>query len=373
MTATVVRDHRLDSPSASWTLPRSASRERSFGLDAARAAAIVLVLVAHGTPYWSPFLGDYADEVESVAFVAGVDGIELFFCLSGFLIGSLLLDLQHRNSSWRAIGVFLVRRWMRTLPLYYLVLLLLLLFPFLDPAPPERVWSYVLLVQNVVTPMPLTNWFGPTWSLTVEEWSYIALPLLAFTICRRTRHPVACAALILIVAGIAIRAAVGLTQTPWGLVDWDLMIRKVVACRADAVAYGALAAVWINQRGRLPRWTLPLAAVLIGWNVWACVNPLTLAGPVGWLPLFPLTAIGFALLLPWLAELPRPRWIGAPVSFIARISYALYLTHWSFVFIATHVAPQWQLAVYVGGSLLVASLASYAIEFPIMRLRPKQV
>ena len=151
------------------------------------------------------------------------------------------------------------------------------------------------------------------------------------------------------------------------------MIRKVVASRLDAVAYGVLAAVWIDRSGRLPRWTLLLAGLLIGWNVWTCLEPLTLAGSVGWLALFPLTAIGIALLLPWLAELPRPRWVGAPVSFIARISYALYLVHWSFVFIATHVAPQWQLAVYVGGSLLVASAASYAIEFPIMRLRPKQV
>ncbi len=372
MTSAVVRDHPHP-PAILWTLPRSALRERRFGLDAARAAAIVLVLVAHGAPYWAPLFGAYTTEVAEIAFVMGLDGIELFFCLSGFLIGGLLLDLQHRNPSWRAIGIFLVRRWMRTLPLYYLVMAALLIFPMLDPAARERVWSYLLLAQNLVTPMPHPNWFGPSWSLTIEEWSYIALPLLAFGLCRCARHPVACAALILIVAGIAVRIAVGLTYAPLGLVDWDLMIRKVVASRLDAVAYGVLAAVWIDRSGRLPRWTLLLAGLLIGWNVWTCLEPLTLAGSVGWLALFPLTAIGIALLLPWLAELPRPRWVGAPVSFIARISYALYLVHWSFVFIATHVAPQWQLAVYVGGSLLVASAASYAIEFPIMRLRPKQV
>src|SRR5215831_10937267 len=204
-----------------WALPRSESHARRFGLDLARAAAILLVVVSHGAGFWAAFGPRLGFDVNMASRLLGVDGVELFFGLSGFLIGRLLLDIQRKNPSFDAVKVFLVRRWLRTLPLYFLVLAALLLVPRLQPIPLERGWSYVLLVQNLVTPMPASNWFGASWSLTIEEWSYLLLPFLAFWLCRRTRNPVAIAAIILIALGIAIRLAVGLTDAPWSADRWD--------------------------------------------------------------------------------------------------------------------------------------------------------
>jgi peptidoglycan/LPS O-acetylase OafA/YrhL len=297
----------------------------------------------------------------------------LFFCLSGFLIGRLLLDIQHRNPSAKAVRVFLIRRWIRTLPLYYFTLIAFLAFPQIEPSTQQRVWSYVLLLQNLITPMPNSNWFGPSWSLTIEEWSYLALPFLAFYICRSTRNPIASAALILAGAGIAVRFMIGLAHGPWNLGEWDVLIRKMVISRSDAVVYGVLAAIFADHYSRMSKWALPLAAGLLGWNIWTCYYFEHIPGVVGWLLLFPLTAMGFALLLPWLAELPTPARFTAPIHFLARISYALYLVHWPFIFFAAALPEKFRLVVYFGGSVLVATILSYVIEYPIMRLRPKQV
>jgi peptidoglycan/LPS O-acetylase OafA/YrhL len=179
---------------------------------------------------------------------------------------------------------------------------------------------------------------------------------------------------VLIVAGFLIRIAVGFADPPDTLVEWDLWIRKMVVSRSDAVAYGVLAAVWVDRYGRPPRWTLALAVLLIGWSVVLCSNLGWLASLSGWLILFPLAGAGFALLLPWLAELPAPPpLIDAPVRFIARISYALYIVHWSFVYIAAISPEPWRLTIYLAGSFITAAAVSYAIEYPIMRRRPSQV
>jgi peptidoglycan/LPS O-acetylase OafA/YrhL len=360
--------------SAAVVLPRDGVRIRSFGLDLARAAAIVLVLVSHGLGFWAPLVGDSLVNPIGVFWVTGIDGVELFFCLSGFLIGGLLLDIQRRNPSFQAVRIFLVRRWMRTLPLYYLTLVAFVLFPQIEPNARENIWSYFLLVQNLVTPMPAAGWFGTSWSLTIEEWSYLALPLLAFYACRRNRHPVRDAALILIAIGFAVRLGIGLIHGVPDLVNWDRLIRKLVLSRSDAVAFGVLAAVFAERLGGAIRLKLlPVAAALLGLNIWLCYHWERIPGIAGWLLFFPLAAVGFSLLLPWLAELPTPRAFVTPIRFLARISYALYLVHWAFMYTAMTVPAPYQLIVYFAGSLLVATLLSYAIEYPIMRLRPRQV
>ena len=196
---------------------------RNFGLDAVRAFAISLVLLAHGISIVGArldSLGIYAWWIESPA---GFYGVEIFFCLSGFLIGKALLDLEtiateHRAS---AIKIFLVRRWMRTLPLYYIVLAAYFLFPSLDTAAQTRVWSYAFFVQNVITPMPAGNWFGPSWSLVIEEWSYLLFPLLAFVIFRNVRRQVVAAACFFIVFSIVMRIVATDASS-----EWDGGIRK---------------------------------------------------------------------------------------------------------------------------------------------------
>jgi peptidoglycan/LPS O-acetylase OafA/YrhL len=107
-------------------IPKRSSNERVYGLDAFRAVAIILVVLGHGA--------QFADEIfwflPSVPMLNGVDGVELFFVLSGFLIGSILIKKIEKEEKFglKSIMHFWKRRWFRTLPNYYLILFLNVLF-----------------------------------------------------------------------------------------------------------------------------------------------------------------------------------------------------------------------------------------------------
>jgi peptidoglycan/LPS O-acetylase OafA/YrhL len=111
-------------------------------------------------------------------------GVDLFFVLSGFLIGGILLD--HRMCS-NYFQVFYIRRICRILPLYFSLLFLYLMLSrhsspsyawlFADPLP---IWSYLTFTQNYLVSGfdQGGHWLGITWSLAVEEQFYLGLPLL---------------------------------------------------------------------------------------------------------------------------------------------------------------------------------------------------
>ena len=101
---------------------------RNFGLDAVRATAILLVLIAHGTQFIASTISGFGLNPADLSWPPGFVGVELFFCLSGYLIGRILLEIERRGASLGDVRRFLVRRWLRTLPLYFLVLAALCFF-----------------------------------------------------------------------------------------------------------------------------------------------------------------------------------------------------------------------------------------------------
>src|ERR1700741_3248969 len=92
---------------------------RIFGLDILRTLAILLVVFSHALRF-APVAPETHHLLE---LFMGYTGVELFFALSGFLIGGILLRENETAISAKSIGKFWFRRWMRTLPAYYLVLL----------------------------------------------------------------------------------------------------------------------------------------------------------------------------------------------------------------------------------------------------------
>jgi peptidoglycan/LPS O-acetylase OafA/YrhL len=130
--------------------------KRNFGLDFLRAAAITGVFFAHGVT---------AMEKLSI-------GVDLFFVLSGFLIGRIYFRM-HRDGDFK-LGKFWLSRWWRTLPPYFAALGLFALVEQWIPTNPVS-WYYILFLQTFIG----LKGFGPSWSLCVEEHFYLALPLLA--------------------------------------------------------------------------------------------------------------------------------------------------------------------------------------------------
>src|SRR5450759_5386369 len=115
-----MRERGSISPSAVGVSPSSKPRpaDRVFGLDVLRAAAIMGVVCAHGFVVLYPHLVG----VLGIFGHGGFYGVELFFVLSGFLIGQILIREGPALGHAANVAVFYVRRWFRTLPLFFLFL-----------------------------------------------------------------------------------------------------------------------------------------------------------------------------------------------------------------------------------------------------------
>lgn len=158
-------------------------------LDGIRGLAILLVLIWHFAVISiqaTPGSGlAYAIKVFSLTW----GGVDLFFVLSGFLIGGILLN--HRTAP-RYFIAFYARRVCRIFPPYYLLLALFIAAYFWSARTeitawawlvdgPMPLWSYFLFVQNFAMAAAGghgANWLGVTWSLAIEEQFYLLLPLL---------------------------------------------------------------------------------------------------------------------------------------------------------------------------------------------------
>src|ERR1700676_3766910 len=96
------------------------------GLDIFRSIAILLVLACHFS-LCGVMTGPMT---ENIRFWLGILGVQLFFVLSGFLIGSILIrDLSARGVGFQQVRHFWARRWFRTLPNYYVYFVLTLMIP----------------------------------------------------------------------------------------------------------------------------------------------------------------------------------------------------------------------------------------------------
>lgn len=134
-------------------------KERNFGLDIIRAISITLVVIAH------MFVIHEVD--------LGVWGVEVFFVLSGFLIGQIIIKDFSEGVTLKKIVHFWKRRWFRTLPLYYAIILIK--FLFFDSSLGIKILVYIFFLQNNFVGI---NFLPVSWSLVVEEWFYLVLPVL---------------------------------------------------------------------------------------------------------------------------------------------------------------------------------------------------
>lgn len=308
--------------------------QRIFGLDLLRAVAIVLVMHEHGYLFFDQLVQQDLWRAPML-----VDGVTLFFTLSGFLIGRILFDLIAKGQLNSPSGLlrFWTRRWWRTVPNYVLVLSIVLVWHWVNEAwIPGHWWSYYLFSQNLFQPQD--KFFAEAWSLGVEEWFYVLLPI-AFFICLRTwrgRRSIAIwtALLLFLSVPILLRA--------WKLVNGidiphiDSHTRRVVCMRLDNIIIGVMAA-WLAY-ARPVQWqfyrkwlAVAGASVLIAFRLQLAIwgdSPMRAL-------LFEhnVEAIGCALLLPLLSswDPARPRWLIGPVQQLARLSYAMYLLNLTIV------------------------------------------
>ncbi len=213
-------------------------------LDGLRGVAILLVLLYHAVFQFqagSPFLASLL-----VAGRLTWSGVDLFFVLSGFLIGGILLDVRE---SPRYFSTFYIRRAYRILPLYGVVLALFSLRfvhqaagPLGNFSPSAVPWiAYVTFTQNIW--MGVLGTFGAgamaaTWSLAVEEQFYLTIPIVIKKIARS--YLVLVLVLVVILAPL-LRTALYLFFKQGSFAAYVLM-----PCRADSLCMGVLCALTVR-------------------------------------------------------------------------------------------------------------------------------
>lgn len=152
----------------------STDSERVFGLDILRAVAILFVVMAHGDIFVPKVLLPYYVKLV-------YDGVGIFFVLSGFLIGGILIkQIENYKFNFNSLLHFWSKRWSRTLPNYFLFLIILSMIEYLRN-PDFRIFNYLkyfVFSQNLTSAPP--KFFFHSWSLSVEEWFYIIIPTIIF-------------------------------------------------------------------------------------------------------------------------------------------------------------------------------------------------
>ena len=288
---------------------------RSFGLDLARVAAIALVILSH-----------FAHRLEFV----GIFGVELFFALSGYLIGGVLYRslLSTPRWSFEDVRIFWMRRWFRTVPNYLLFLVVAVFFhAYFGGLPtPRHLAAHLAFMQNMMSGD--NSFFGVSWSLAVEEWFYLTFPLviLAFTAAGlHKRAAFVATTVVFILVPPALREFVMLNSPAES-------VRMMTLPRLDAIFYGVGVAFLMARRP--VGGTVRLACMLLGLVVSLILfvlHALDMDGIDVYRVTFLLAPASFALMLPWLQRLAVPTgWLSlvhTPVTNLSLWSYSIYLSH----------------------------------------------
>ena len=351
------------------------------GLDLLRSIAIVWVMLFHS------FLVDGLGPDFAWLSRFGWAGVDIFFVLSGFLIGSQLLRTLQRGEPL-ALKSFYWRRAWRIVPAFAVVLAVYVCFPVLREAPGlQDWWQFATFTLNLLIDYGQNQAFSHAWSLCVEEHFYLLFPLLAWWVTRRPTTPrVVALGVGLVLMGIALRAGVWLHDDAanpprnWFIED----IYYPTWMRLDGLLMGVmLAALRVYRPAAWQRLQArPTALMLGGLAVAAFAFWLFrdrtgfIANTCGW----PLLSVGFGLLV-LSATSSRGllgRWVVPGAGWVAATSYSLYLSHKLVMHaVDTWLAPALPLhglalfAVYAVAILAVGAALHYLVERPGLLLRDR--
>ena len=347
--------------------------KRSASLDFLRGSAAFAVAIPHYLTTNAPF--------QPLAEALAIAGVEVFFVLSGFVLAPQIVDWV-MGKPRRNLGVFLARRWMRTIPPYVVALLAVAILT--GNILTRDCLRYLLYVENLFTFANRTDFYPVAWSLAVEEWFYLLFAPIMFGVgwllARSNRRMEATFAIvvILVVAGLRFRFAP---------IDWDLNVRRVTMFRIDSIVWGFLLFLAFE------RWSLPASSRLAGprllialavffsisitLELWVAI--VALQGSAVAREAFPYSSALFGMTLVGAFSLADRAYRGRIVRefsfFIGRISYSVYLFHIIVVMALKPKIASWplaaQLALYC---FLICSFSAIfwsGFERPILAARPQ--
>lgn len=361
--------------------PRFQDRERRPGLDSLRAIAILIVVIYHAGIMGFPWPG----RVHRFGWI----GVDLFFVLSGYLIGGQLLAPLAQDRQLH-LGRFFARRALRIFPAYLVVLAIYFSLPWWREYPDmaQPLWKFLLSIQNVA--LHGGTAFSHAWSLAVEDQFYLALPLILLALNHRPRASIVFPCAIFL-GGILLRAFLAY-QNPAedgngvSFRAFQAWIYYPTWTRLDPLVLGvSLAAIekfrphWWKHLTNPSLFLWPGAIGLIAYALWLGeTGSLTITACL-WQ--FPLIAIGMSILLICAVSprsaLSRVKIPGA--AFIASIAYSAYLVQKLAINFAAQICARFNIDPKSGFALLLvevcvyiaAAILFFVIERPFLQLRKR--
>ena len=341
---------------------------RVVELDVARAIAIALALGWH---FYTPTGITFVDWLQEPGRLIGWAGVDLFFVLSGFLIGGLIFGEVMKSGSFNAKR-FLIRRAFKIWPVLYLYIAILVVTGRYHPM--EVVPQTLLHLQNYWT-TPLNH----LWSLAVEEHFYLIFALIAAntSLARGDVRRVPVALICVVVAATIFRFIGVLAE----ISQTSLQIQTQF--RVDALALGVLLAYLKMFNSDLfnrlaSRKVLMIIFVSVGVAALIVIrDSKPLIATIGY-SITMLTSGCLLLLMHDASVFRNPNPAVKTVAWIGGYSYALYVFQFVMyralekgwvTLLKTEIPPLALLAMKYGGALLIAVVVTRLVERPMLHLR----
>lgn len=363
-------------------------------LDGLRAVAILLVLARHAITKFPAAAQDAMPAPLKWLYNLALNGwlgVDLFFVLSGCLIAMHLLRWQYFSGTPYRFKAYMLKRICRTFPLYYAIigLILLGLIPYYTPHKAGDAFD-VLVLATFMQDYVGTQILVTLWSLAVEEKFYLVAPFLIFGIGKnRPTSRVISLLLVLSFIAVALRTSLVCAHPPSNYPDFFWRFRAPYSF--EPFLFGLICAFLVfsprakefAQRHDRYLMLFSVSALLYVF----CARPWVESNLWIGSSLAIFAASGsFACLIFTSIVSTRARGSflgGAPLRIVSKLSYALYLTHYTVIPAAAFFAARLTsasagmtyaltfLALYLGSSFVFAAILHFSVEKPFLILKDR--
>ncbi|WP_158590500.1 acyltransferase family protein [Noviherbaspirillum cavernae] len=301
--------------------------KKILGFDALRALSVVLVILSH-----VGIIGSVSSPILKAFFTVfnANTGVTIFFVLSGFLITSLLIS-EYKSTGSISIKNFFIRRALRILPLYYLVVAMTMLiylvgefrnFPYVRF---QTILHALTYTYNFIPSALEKNFLSHLWSLAVEEQFYLLWPFVFFLLIGKTYRLV-----LFCIAFVACCFAFYFVSVNWGELQGTFSLDRWFIPAAYPIIVGCLFALLINGVNARERYAKVLSSPLaLACSFILVCSPLFLPQTVSFVVHKLAIVLGIAGIISWIflnqSSLLVKHMDWGPIGYIGTISYGLYV------------------------------------------------
>lgn len=371
-------------------------------LDGLRFFAFFLVFVHHFNPL--PISTKASHHlmwiIENKLFVYGWIGVDIFLCLSSFLLTSLII-MEYKNTGSFSIKNFLIRRMLRIWPLYYLILFLgFAFFPLFNynlVSPHFHTPEYHIYLKQHLLPFilfmgnfsyayflsSLTVIIAPLWSISLEEQFYLLCPLILLILLPKNKKWFIGFCITMILISLAVRFYIITNSIPYPTV-WVFSL-----ARLEPFALGALLSFFYVNNSFKTSSLYALMAFLFSALLLKCLTSSNYTFASTWWYLFGIDLACLLLIYAVIQSKTLSMLFSIKIiSWLGKISFGLYVFHKIVIyFMAILVLPYFYNILKITehpilfywfsfittliGSILLAALSYYSFEKYFLTLKKK--